>query len=159
MKNLFAILFLFLPFAEVAEGKTGIMGKEEMIKQSDLIAVVEIQELVSTDKSRIQVDLIATAQAATVLKGEAKGQITFRIPRFFPCGAFDVSTGRHLVFLKKNEDGEYAGVNWYVSYVHLTGPGAKWYGDDSGAIISIEDPSKAVEETKALIEAADRKDE
>ena len=96
-----------------------IIGKKEMVARSSLIAVVDIQELVCTDKTQSCVDLIATGYVGEVLKGEARGEIKFRIPRFFPCAAFDVSTGRHLVFLEKNEKGEYEGVNWYMSYQYL----------------------------------------
>lgn len=105
-----------------ANAKIAIMETKEMIRQSDLIAVVEIVELISTDKTRVYVDLKATGQVSRILKGSLEGagkRIEFRIPRFFPCAGFDVSTGSHLVFLKKNEEGELAGVNWHRSYIYL----------------------------------------
>jgi len=155
MKRTIAIIGLILLSAGTLHARIGIIGKKEMVEKSDLIAIVNIQELVSTDKTRVIVDLIAGGHVSQALKGEAKGEITFRIPRFFPCAAFDVSTGTHLVFLKKDEKHGYVGVNWYMSYLYLGGKTAKWF-DQKGVIVDRHSSEQVIEETKVLIkEAAD----
>jgi hypothetical protein len=133
-----------------------LRGKDEMVAQSEVIAIVDIQELISTDKTKLIVDLVATGHVSKALKGDAKGQITFRIPRIFPCGAFDVSTGRHLVFLKRNEKDEYVGMNWFMSYVYLGGKTAKWF-DEQGAIVDTMTPEEIVRDTEKTIKAAPNK--
>jgi hypothetical protein len=130
MKKIIAIVSLILLAGCTLIADIGIAGKKEMIAQSDLIALVDIQELISTNKTESYVDLIAVAYVGEVLKGDAKGELKFRIPRFFPCAAFDISTGEHLVFLEKNEKGEYAGVNWYMSYLYLGGNTTTWYNEE-----------------------------
>ena len=150
MKRLITATCFLLLVSNTLLADIAIVGKKEMITESELIALVDIQELASTDKTRIYVDLIATGQVSKVLKGDAKGEIKFRIPRFFPCAAFDVSTGRHLVFLKKNEKDEYVGVNWYMSYLYLGGKTAKWF-DNKNVIVETHSPDQVVKDTEMKI--------
>ena len=128
-----------------------IFGKEEMIAQSELIAIVEIQELVTTDKTKTSADLIASGHVSRILKGYSKGEIVFRIPRFFPCASFDVSTGRHIVFLKKNGENEYVGVNWYMSYLYMGGKTSRWF-DDMGSVIDRKTPIEVINEVEGLLD-------
>ena len=156
MRSTGVALLVVLLLAAPALGEIAIVSKEAMVRNADFIATVTIQELVSTDLSRVYVDLTARAAVNHVLKGKKQDSITFRIPRFFPGAAFDVSTGSHLVFLKKDEQGNYTGVNWYVSYVHLTAPKVKWY-DKNGAV-NPEVPQEAIlEEVRKLIREAEQK--
>jgi hypothetical protein len=156
MKSIAAIIVVTLCSATALFADIEIVGKKEMLQQADLIAIVDIQELTSTDKTKAYADLIATAHVAQTLKGETKGEIKFRIERWFPCAAFDVSTGRHLVFLKKGEKNEYAGANWYMSYLYLGGKTAKWY-DDKGTGVDDKSPEELVKEVMSLIKRTPRK--
>ncbi|MDF7801970.1 hypothetical protein P4C99_21015 [Pontiellaceae bacterium B1224] len=149
MKRKFCILGL-LVVCSTALADIAIIGKKEMASQSTLIAIVDIQDLISTDKTKLHSDLIATGNISQVLKGNAKGEINFHIARSFPCATFDVSTGRHIVFLKKNEKNEYVGVNWYMSYLYLADKTVKWF-DDEGNIVESFTPEQVVSATEALI--------
>ena len=156
MKRLITAACFLLLACNTLLAHIAIVGKKEMIQQSKLIALVDIQELVSTDKTKIYVDLLASGQVAKVLKGDAKGEIKFRIPRFFPCATFDVSTGRHLLFLEKNEKGEYVGVNWYMSYLYLGGKTAKWFGEKD-VIIDNSTPKQVIEDTERELKKSPNK--
>ena len=156
MKRLITVVCLLACASGPLHANIAIVGKIEMIQQSELVALVDIQELVSTDKTRIYVDLVASGQVAKVLKGKAQGEIKFRISRFFPCAAFDVSTGRHLVFLKKNDKNEYVGVNWYMSYLYLGGKTTKWF-DDKNTIVDKHKPEEVVEDTQRELKKSPNK--
>ena len=150
MNKIIAIISIILLSGSTLLADIAIIGKKEMVQQSDLVAIVDIQELISTDKTQNYVDLIATGQIIKALKGNAKGEIKFRILRFFPCAAFDVSTGRHLVFLKKNEKKEYVGVNWYMSYLYLGSKTTKWF-DDKNMIVNNCSQEDVIKDTEMLI--------
>lgn len=60
MKSLVWSLLVLPLLATPAFCKIAIISKEEMVCQADLVAIVNIQELASTDKSRVYVDLIAS---------------------------------------------------------------------------------------------------
>ena len=152
MKRIIAIVGLILLSGGALTADIGIVGKKEMVTQSELIALVDILELVSTNKNESYADLIATARVAEVFKGNAGKEITFRIPRFFPCAAFDVSKGKHLVFLAKNEKGEYAGVNWYMSYLYLDGKTIEWF-NEKDEIVETDTPGQVIRDIKRLVGA------
>ena len=138
-------------FADIA-----ILGKKRMVQEADLIALVQIQKLVTTDKTKLVADLLATAQVSRLFKGDAKGETTFRIPRFFPCAAFDVSTGKHLVFLKRDEKDGHVGFNWYMSYVYLGGEVVKWY-DEDGRVVEGATAEKVIAEVEAALKESPNK--
>ncbi len=106
--------------------KAVFLGADDMIRDAECIAIVDIQQLTSTDLDMERPDLIATGIVIRTLKGNLEGSIQFSIPRYFPCAQFDVSTGRNLVFLKQ-VDGAYQGVNWNMSYIHLASEDVFWY--------------------------------
>lgn len=149
MKRIIAIVGLILLSGGVLIADIGIVGKKEMVAQAEFIALVDILELASTDKTESYVDLIAVAWVAEVLKGDAGGEIKFRILRFFPDAAFDVSTGKHLVFLVKNEKGEYVGVNWYMSYLYIGNETIKWF-DGKDRIVETFTPGQVIRDIKRL---------
>lgn len=151
MKRIIAVIGLILVSGGALIADIGIVGKEDMIAQSELIAHVEIKELISADKTESYGDLIAAARVLEVYKGDAKGKITFRIERFFPCAVYDVSTGEHIVFLEKDEKGEYVGVNWYMSYLYIGGERetVEWF-DEEGRIVEKHTPEQVIREIKRL---------
>ncbi len=158
MKRIIAVVCLILLSGGVLIADIGIVGKEEMVEKAELIALVEIKELISADKTKSYGDLIAGAWVTEALKGDAGGKITFRIERFFPCAVYDVSTGDHLVFLAKNEKGEYIGVNWFMSYLYL-GDESKtieWIDHEKG-ITEKFTPVEAVRDIKKLLEESPEK--
>ena len=146
-KRIITVACLLLMSSSALLAQIILLGKKDMIEQSELIVLVDIQELISTDRTKSYADLMATGYVSRVLKGYANREITFRIPRFFPCAAFDVSTGRHLVFLKKNEKDEYIGVNWYMSYIHLAGETTKWFGEKN-SLAEVYTSEQVIEDTE-----------
>ena len=149
MKHLLLIAAIPALLATSSFADIAIIGKEEMIAKTDLIAIVNIQQLTSTDRSRIQVDLMADGMISRTLKGDKRGSITFRIPRSFPCAELDVSTGQHLVFLTEI-NGELQGINSYMSYIYLGREKAKWY-DVDGKISESITPVDLIKEVEELI--------
>lgn len=145
MKSPFTIIAML--FAAVScNASAGFMGKEDMIHDADIIAIVDIQELISTDTTKAQVTLIAHAGIAQVIKGQdilvehiktsQDRKLEFKIPKFFPCAMFDVSTGRHIVFLRKTEN-ELLGSNWERSYVYISKGTGLWYNENEMSLIEM----------------------
>lgn len=99
-----------------------------MCKQAEVVAIVNIDQLTLASTAEGENDLVAEAQIIKNYKGSEEGKIRFRIIR--PnMGAFDISTGRTMVFLKKIEVVLH-GINLDRSYIHLTAPKIYWFGPD-----------------------------
>jgi len=126
------------------------LGSVDMVRTSDIIAIVDIGTLTSTDETRRFSNLIADATVEETLKGRATGEISFSIPIFFPCATLEVETGRHLVFLRRHPNGGYFGSNYGNSYVPLGKEKIKWCGPELGSVVEMT-PSEIVAETRRLI--------
>ena len=102
MKHLIVIAVICLFVSVSARASIVILPRDKMIEQADIIALVDILQLKSTNLGQSCADLIADAQVVTTyksnldVKSNQSRLISFRIPRWFPCAAFDVSTGRHI---------------------------------------------------------------
>lgn len=150
MKRILVLTISVLLLATPASAKIRILGRSQMIQGADLIAIVNIQGLTQRDKTVVYGSLDADAHVVEFLKGTHKGRLAFTIPRAAPCGAFDVSTGRHLVFLTKNKQGTYAGENWYMSYIYLSAAKTRWYGENNSPTADVA-PAKILEEVRAAL--------
>jgi len=151
MKRTLAVLLLGLLSASRLHAEVRYVGPETMLAESDFIAMVCVQELVPIDGSGNHYpDFIATAHVEEALKGTAEGEITFHIQRHFTCAPFDVSTGRHLVFLKKNEKGQDVTANFGMSYIPMAGRSTHWPRQGRTMVT----PPEAVEDTRKMIKAS-----
>ena len=149
------ILLISFMFGANAQAKVSVLDQEDMLLSSDLVALVDIVELNAAEPGTAYSDLNVRARLTQVLKGVTmKTDLEFKIPRNFPCAAFDVSTGMHLVFLKKDKDGKWTGTNWFMSYVYLGGKKARWY-DENGIHVESGAPEELIKRVKERIEKAE----
>ena len=162
MKHLIviAVICLFEPVS--ARASIVILPRDKMIEQADIIALVDILQLKSTNLGQSCADLIADAQVVTTyksnldVKSNQSRLISFRIPRWFPCAAFDVSTGRHIIFIKKKDETlddmlnrTFVSFNWYMSCVYVGSDKTKWY-DEKGAVSEQVDTDKVLSEMEEI---------
>lgn len=101
---IFLIAVLLLP--TIAHAKAYFASKEEMISNSDLIAVVDITDLAAAETGKRLRDELATATVKTTLIGRSKGD--------------------YLVFLSKGKQ-EMEGCNWHLSYRPVKDGKVEWF--------------------------------
>ena len=142
MNKIIAVILFFASSQQNLSAKAFYFGVDDMIREAQVIAIVDIQQLTSTELDVRQADLIADGYIVQTYKGNLKREIQFVISRIFPCAQFDVSTGRNLVFLKEI-DGMLQGVNWHKSYIHLSSKNLSWYNLDGS-------PQPELSETEVL---------
>jgi len=162
MKRSIVIAVICLSVSVSTQAAISILPRDKMIEQADFIALVDILQLKSTNLGHPYADLVVDAQVVTIYKGgknilnNPNSLISFRIPRWFPCAAFDVSTGRHIVFLKKKDETlddmlnrTWVSFNWYMSCVYVGSDKIKWY-DEKGTVSDQIDREKIFSELEKI---------
>jgi len=124
-------LGLLLPVQ--AHAKAYFADKKEMVREADLIALVEITRLKKLEPEKSCGTDEARAKLIHLVKGSGAAEITFRVPCFFPCAIVNLKPGRHLVFLKERE-GILQGNNWHLSYRPVTAGEVEWYEKGPGQL-------------------------
>ena len=164
------VLSTFIP---QLNARTCLVTRQELIEDSDLIAIVLITDINSTNKKELMSDLKVDGFLVEVLKGDKsdllkegelllpevlkgklKGnvkEIRFTISRdLFNQFPIDVSTGHNLVFLKKDKNKYMGFVDWDLTCIYLNADKVKWY-DDKGDVGLEKTPQEIINEVKKLI--------
>jgi len=143
------VLCLILLTAQSAFGRAYFAPKREMIAKSQVIAIVQITDVISLEPEKRLGDRRARATIREVLKGaiEKGKEMEFTVPCFFPCAITEVSTGEYLVFLSE-EQGQLQGNNWHLSYRPIRDGKVEWYRDDTSYELVQTELDKVVQEVR-----------
>lgn len=145
-----AVLTSILSLAATAAWARAYFAPQgEMISNAQVIAVVDIRsvatpaglyEAMTSSVARVESReqgakllfpyKVATGIVETVLKGDPRKSVSFRVPTFFPCAVTEVHKGRHLVFLSQ-ADGALQGNNWHYAYRPISDDRTEWYESQS----------------------------
>ena len=105
--------------------------KGEMIARSEVIAIVDVQQVAPAQvRGRSWTyEQRADAVVVQVLTGELPRRVALHPQEDFICTRIDFRPGRYLVFLRR--DGSlWAGSNWYLSARLIESGSLEWYAGD-----------------------------
>ncbi len=138
MKPACACLFLLLNVVALfmndvpAFAKAAYASKNQMIDCSEVIAVVDIKNVEkSAEKGKSWVfGQKATARTVQLLKGKLPGTCTIYGGENFICARCDLTVGKSLVFLNRDEE-RLIGSNWHLSIRPIKNEQLDWLESDS----------------------------
>jgi hypothetical protein len=126
MRRWLPILVLLL-LSGAANAKARFAPRDEMIREADAIAVVEITRV---DKASVKrgwtYSEAATARVERVLKGQLPATIRIHGGEDFICASTHYKPGRILVFLRRVGP-LYVSANWHLGVRPITGGTVEWY--------------------------------
>lgn len=149
-----ALLALWIGLATSAYGKAAYQTYPEMIRNSDIIAVVNVTRLTEgAFKGRSWTyRQKATIGTYEVLKGEMPPGVSLLGLENFICARCSFQIGQQLVFLKY--DGEFlAGSNWHLSARPITELGIEWFKNRDTLALETMPAALVLEEVKKEIAA------
>lgn len=120
---------MFFPAAVL--GKALYYGKIEMIRRSEVIAIVNITSVESTQTKGEgwTYSQVAKADVEKVLKGAVPKTIELYGGEDFTCAQCLFGKGRALVFLKHDKD-LLTGANWHFSSRKIVEDRVEWFKND-----------------------------
>lgn len=130
------IRWLALAFAValplLAYAKAAFLGKTEMIKHAEIIAVVTITKVEPAKERRNGWTYreAATAKVEQVLKGRLAQKVVLHGGEDFICAQVRYQPGRNLMFLRHDDD-LIVGVNWHLGVRPIAGDEVEWFVNDS----------------------------
>lgn len=152
MKSIILAVIL-VSAATSAFGKAAYRRYPDMIRMSDVIAVVDVTEIAPTEtkggnwtyRQRISATLVE------VIKGRVEKTLTIYGMENIVCAQCRFQKGKQLVFLK--HDGDFlVGSNWHLSIRPIAGEDCEWF-QDSASIQLVSTPlSAAIKQVKEEIE-------
>ena len=130
MKILLLILIL-IGIASPIFAKARYAQKKDMIKEAELIVIVNITKVEKTAKGGAvwAYRQKATATIEQCLKGNEKGNITIYGYETFQCAHCLYKKGRFILFLKKDGD-LWVGSNWQAGIFPIKNDNVLWFKDD-----------------------------
>lgn len=138
--RIFIIIFpALLTFQEVSYAKAYFAPKDEMIKEADIIAVVDILSIEDkeTKGEHWTYGQKATAKVVKTLKGNPSNEIAIYGNEDFICAQCLFKKGQFLLFLKY--DGNLiAGSNWHFSIRPIKGTTVEWYKKEGKSIFDLD---------------------
>lgn len=106
----------------VVLARVRLLSQQEMIKDSEIIAVVDISKVrqypIECPNTYGQA---GSASIVNVLKGNCPSPLTIYGGKQFHACNFSLHSGRFLVFLKRDQRGRLVGVNWHLSACPIKG--------------------------------------
>jgi hypothetical protein len=151
-KNMRSLLILLvMSFPLLANAKAAYWGKTEMIRRSEIIAIVNISvvEPTSIKGKGWTYSEVASATVERVLKGKLPEEVKLYGGENFICAQVRYKPGRHLVFLRKDEN-LLTGVNWHLGVRKIEKEDVQWLVD--GRLFEFK--STPLSDVLAEIEAA-----
>lgn len=119
---------LLVPFSNAGLAKAYFASQSEMLKNSQIIAVVDVKKVETSGLSRSYTQK-ATADVEQILKGSAGKQIMIYGGEDFKCAQCLLKPGKTLVFL--NQDNNFLiGSNWQLSVKPIENGQLGWYAGE-----------------------------
>ena len=147
------LLSAFLLNAPMAHAQISFASIEEMIKDADVIAVVEVLEARPariTEANLRHKDMVANMRIETVIKGEMPTGVTASMFLMdgFPYVTVDVRPGTYLVFLRLHED-VLLNSNWHVSLRPIREGSVEWFSERTKNVVylSLDDVTAEIRAT------------
>lgn len=136
----------------VAFAKAAYWGKAEMIKRAEIIALVTITKVEPAKEKRKAwtYSKAATAEVERVLKGRLAQTVVLHGGEDFICAQVNYQPGRHLVFLRQDED-LLVGVNWQLSVRAITGDEVEWFVNDTALELKKSPLDTVLREIETLV--------
>ncbi len=128
LKTFLTILVMVPGFTSMAFSKAAYMGKDDMIKQSVAIAVVNIAKVdkVSTKGDHWTYRKKGSAHVEQIIKGKLPSEFKILGAEDFICAQCQFEPGRYLVFLKKDKE-LWVGNNWHLSVRPIVNGNVEWF--------------------------------
>ena len=128
---IFGLEPLLVSYPHAAWAKAYFASQSEMLKNSQIIAVVDVKKVEKADAHGVSrtYSQKATADVEQVLKGSPGKQITMYGGEDFICAQCQFKPGKTLVFL--NQDNNLLiGSNWHLSIRPIENGQLEWYARD-----------------------------
>ena len=153
MKTLILFTCLFLPLSGF--GKAAYHGKAEMIKQAEVIALVEITKVDSkqTKGKTWTYNEVASAKVHQVLKGELANEVKLYGKENFICAQVSYKPGKFLVFLRRDKE-LLVGVNWHLGVRPISGETIEWLDDKKVLNTKTQDLKTVLKEIETAVKTA-----
>jgi hypothetical protein len=154
------ITILTLGFTSLTYGKAAYRSYPEMIETSEIVAVIDVIEIVPTQTkgSHRNYRQKITAKSLQVLKGQLDQLTTIYGLEDFICAQCHFEKGRQLVFLRRDND-LLAGSNWYLSIRPIIDDKVEWFKDSSSIDLIPMSLDTVLEQVKAEINKQKRNTE
>lgn len=103
-------------------------NEAEMIERSEVVAIVNISEVekAKTESKPFDYSEIAHATVEQTIKGTLPQTVKLYGGESFICAQVHYAPGRHLVFLRRNED-LLVGCNWHMSVRPIKDGKVEWF--------------------------------
>ena len=149
MAGFCVVLAVLLLSSPAGIGKAAYSLADEMIANSEVIAVVDISRVDPTKVNGATWTYreVAHASVERTLKGELPKNIELHGNEEFICAQVRFKAGRHLVFLRRDQQ-YLVGSNWHLSVRPIEDDAIEWYASSKGLDLSwqpLADVLRAVE--------------
>ncbi|MDB6124142.1 MAG: hypothetical protein JWQ71_3135 [Pedosphaera sp.] len=150
--KLFKLLLLSLALPLSSFSKTAYYGKRDMIKQSEIIAIVNVSKVEPTATKRAgwTYHEVATVKVEKVLKGKLSETAALYGGENFICAQVHYKPGRQIVFLRHDKD-LLTGVNWHLGVHPITGEKTEWFIDDRQLELKPTPVSEVLDEIARIV--------
>jgi hypothetical protein len=120
-----------------AWAKAAYVGEDEMIRQAEVIALVDISRVEQAETKGGQFDYreIAHATVRQTLKGALPQAVNLYGDETFICAQVRFAPGRYLVFLRR-DGGLLVGCNWHLSVRPIKDAQVEWFVAGDGRELS-----------------------
>jgi hypothetical protein len=147
-----AAMLLLLMGPVLAYGKAGYEDKAEMLKQAEIIALVDITKVESAKaKGKTWTySEVASAKAERVLKGKLPNEVKLYGRENFICAQVRYQPGKFLVFLRHDED-MLVGVNWHLGVRPVSGETVEWLSGDDRFATKVESLATVLQEIETVL--------
>lgn len=139
--------------SQSVEAKAAYASKNDMIRNADVIAVVQIKSLDNTEKrgSHWTFHQVSDAEILTPIKGVSEKEIKLYGGEDFVCAQCHFLPGKNLVFLNK-DIGLYSGTNWHLSCIPIKDDGKmEWIEDNNRQPTVRKNLNEVISEIKKVL--------
>lgn len=145
MKKILLLMAVFALLSSSAFAKAYFAKKEEMIKQSEYIAIVNIKHIEKTEqKGAIRTyHRKATGSVEKTLKGKIEADIEIFGMEDFICAQCNLSEGRFILFLRKDKN-LWVCSNWSLGVRRIKNETVEWFKNADSPFGMEEKPLKEV---------------
>jgi len=144
---------LALMVVGAATSAFGNYAYSEMIRMSDVIAVIDVTEITPTETKGTSWTYRQkiSAKVIEVVKGSVERTLTIYGLEDFICAQCRFQKGRQLVFLKHDRD-LLVGSNWHLSIRPIAGERCEWFRDSASIQLVPASLPTVIKQVKAEIE-------
>jgi hypothetical protein len=151
--KIFILLLLTLALPLSSFSKAAYYGKREMIKQAEIIAIVNVSKIESAAAKGKgwTYGEVATARVEKVLKGKLPETALLYGKENFICAQVHYQPGRQIVFLRHDKD-LLTGVNWHLGVRPIKNEQVDWFIDDKQLNLNSAPASEVLQEIETIIQ-------